>query len=235
MRPTGIGDVAAVACRDGAGCWGWIEAFRDSSDRPFDKDDLDLLTAVGPVLGTALRRHAMPASGDVPPASPPGMLVLDQELRLVSWTASARAWVDALPSARLFAAWGMLPSVVYPAATLARSVEAGRQHALLRAEDGRWVLIEAARLEGERDGDIAVTLRAATPDETFALLCRVYALSVRERDVVAALLAGLDTRGIAARLSISAYTVQDHLKSVFAKTGIHTRRGLLVTLGSSAH
>jgi len=26
MRPAGIGDVAAVACRDALGCWGWIEA-----------------------------------------------------------------------------------------------------------------------------------------------------------------------------------------------------------------
>ena len=48
-------------------------------------------------------------------------MVLDPNLMLVSWTAGARAWIDALPSARLFAAWGMLPSVVYPAATLARS------------------------------------------------------------------------------------------------------------------
>ena len=36
MRPTGIGDIAAVACRDGLGCWGWIEAYRDNADRPFE-------------------------------------------------------------------------------------------------------------------------------------------------------------------------------------------------------
>jgi DNA-binding CsgD family transcriptional regulator len=236
MRPVGIGDVAAVACRDEVGCWGWIEAFRDSGDRPFDEHDLELLAAVGPGLGSALRRHVMPGITDIdPPATTPGMLVLDQRLRLVSWTKSARAWIDALPSAWLFAAWGMLPSVVYPAATLARSTEAGRSHALLRTTDGTWVKVEAACLEGERDGEIVVSLRAATPAETFRLLCRIYALSNRERDVVASLLDGLDTRAVARRLSISAYTVQDHLKSVFAKTGIHSRRELLLTLGSPAH
>ena len=31
LRPVGIGDVAAVACRDALGCWGWIEAYRDKS------------------------------------------------------------------------------------------------------------------------------------------------------------------------------------------------------------
>ena len=40
MRPVGIGDVATVACRDALGCWGWIEPYRDSDDRPFDEDDV---------------------------------------------------------------------------------------------------------------------------------------------------------------------------------------------------
>ena len=48
----------------------------------------------------------------------------------------------------------------------------------------------------------------------------------RERDVVAALVAGLDTRAVSARLSISPHTVQDHLKSVCEKTGAHNRREL---------
>jgi DNA-binding CsgD family transcriptional regulator len=236
MRPTGIGDMAAVACRDGLGCWGWIEAYRDSTDGPFDEHDLELLAAVGQCLGSALRRRVMPVgTASIPPASVPGMLVLDDALRLVSWTASARAWIDALPSAWLFAAWGMLPSVIYPAATLARSTEAGRSHALLRTVDGRWVTIEAARLEGEREGEIAIDLRAATRAETFQLLYRIYSLTHRERHVVEAVVAGLDTRGVARKLAISTYTVQDHLKSVFAKTEIHSRRELLATLGSSAN
>lgn len=56
MRPVGIGDVAAVACRDSLGCWGWIEAYRDRSDRPFEPEDLELLASVGPSMGSALRR-----------------------------------------------------------------------------------------------------------------------------------------------------------------------------------
>ena len=57
-------------------------------------------------------------------------------------------------------------------------------HALERAADGRWVQIEAAPLEGDDAGRVAVTLRGATAAETFELLCRGYALTRRERQVV---------------------------------------------------
>ena len=236
MRPVGIGDIATVACRDALGCWGWIEPYRDSDDRPFDEHDLELLEKVGSSLGSALRRGAMDArDGDVVESGPPGMIVLDRNLRPVSWTVGARAWIDVLPSAPFYTGLGLLPTVVYPAATLARSGSNGGQaQALVHAVDGRWVKIEAALLEGERDGEIAVSLRAATPTETFGLLCRAYALSGREREVVALLVAGLDTRAVAGRMFISSYTVQDHLKSVFGKVGIHSRRELLATLGASA-
>jgi DNA-binding CsgD family transcriptional regulator len=236
MRPVGIGDVAAVACRDTLGCWGWIEAYRDRADRPFGDDDLELLAKVGPKLGSALRRTSM--DGGVQSGaeqSPPGVIVLDHDLRLVSWTAGARAWVEVLPAAKLYARFGILPAVVYPAAALARSRKsAAVAHALLRAVDGRWVTIEAARLEGHGEGEIAINLRAATGTETFDFLCRAYALSRRERDVVAALLTGLDTQGVSGRLFISRHTVQDHLKSVFEKVGIHSRRELLARFSASA-
>jgi DNA-binding CsgD family transcriptional regulator len=236
MRPVGIGDVAGVACRDSLGCWGWIEAYRDCSDRPFEEDDLELLASVGPCMATALRRRAIGTNGGgSTEPTPPGVIVLDRSLRRVSWTEWARAWIDALPSAQLYARMGILPSVVYPAATRARSAgSAVGAHALLQGVDGRWVMIEAAPLEGGGEGEVAVTLRAATPSETFDLFCRVYALSGRERELVALLAAGLDTSAVARRLFISRHTVQDHLKSVFAKVGIHSRRELLAKLNAAA-
>jgi hypothetical protein len=71
----------------------------------------------------------------------------------------------ALPLADLFAMWAMLPAFVYPAATLARRGDLARAHATLPVDDGRWIRIEAAPLDGDRDGDIAVTIRAAAPSE----------------------------------------------------------------------
>jgi hypothetical protein len=138
LRPVGIGDEAVVACRDALGCWGWIKAYRDSDDASFAEHDVELLAQVGPTLGSALRRRLDAAQHDsVAAPSSPGVVVLDRDLRAVSWTAGARQWIDALPLARLWAAWGILPAVVYPVAAMARSRNGPSEaHALERAADG---------------------------------------------------------------------------------------------------
>lgn len=231
LRPVGIGDLAAAACADALGCWGWIEAYRNGGDRRFEDDDLELLASVGRSLGTVLRRGLTARIyGTAAETSTPGVIVLKPDLDVLSSTEPAREWTDALPAARMFAEWHMLPAAVYPVATRARSRDsAAGAHALERAVDGRWVMIEAGPLEGDHEGCIAVTLRHATPEEIFDLLARAYALSRRERDVARGVLGGLDTRAITERLFISSHTVQDHLKSVFEKIGIHSRRELLAT------
>jgi DNA-binding CsgD family transcriptional regulator len=232
LRPAGIGDEAVVACRDALGCWGWIKTYRDGGEARFGEADLELLADVGPVLGSALRRRIGGAAGAAASAEPssPGVLVLDAELASVSRTAGAGEWIAALPAAALFAQWGMLPAVIYPVAALART--RGASGALERATDGRWVRIEAAPLEGDDAGRIVVSLRGAHSDETFAMLSRAYALTPRERELVAALAAGLDTRAVTERLFISPHTVQDHLKSVFRKVGVRSRRELLATFAA---
>jgi DNA-binding CsgD family transcriptional regulator len=231
MRPAGIGDIAVAASRDALGCWGWVEAYRDRCDRPFREEDLEFLASIDSSLGAALRRglgEVPPASGDVPGPGSTGVIVLNADLQVVNMTAGARAWIGAFPQAVVFAAWGILPAVVYPLATRARAGRAAAQaHALDRVPDGRWVKIEAAPLEGRAEGQIVVTLRDAIPSETFQRRSRIYGLSQREREVVSALLAGSDTRAVTERLFISAHTVQDHLKSVFEKMGIHSRREML--------
>jgi DNA-binding CsgD family transcriptional regulator len=234
LRPVGIGDLAAVACRDASGCWGWIEAYRDASERPFSEDDLDLLAAAGSSMAVALRRSVVGVHREGPEwPDRPGVLVLSRELTLVSRTEAADRWMATLPMADLFASWGILPAVIYPAATLARDGRVASAHATLPRDDGSWMRIEAAPLEGDRDGDIAVTIRAAAPSETFDVACRAHGLTARETAVVAALVAGADTREVARALHLSDWTVQDHLKSVFAKLDVHSRREALARLTRS--
>lgn len=59
-------------------------------------------------------------------------------------------------------------------------------------------------------------------------------LSARERDVVEHVLRGMTTQQIAAQLCLSPYTVQDHLKAVFRKTGLPSRRQLVAALSHAS-
>jgi DNA-binding CsgD family transcriptional regulator len=234
LRPVGIGDLAAVACRDAAGCWGWIEAYRDASERPFSDDDLDLLAAAGPSMAVVLRRSVVDVRREGPdPSDPPGVLVLDRDLRPVSRTDPASRWLALLPMAEVFALWGMLPAPIYPAATLARSGDLSHAHVTLHGVNGRWIRIEAAPLDGDRDGDVAVTIRAASAVETFGLACQVNGLTPRETAIMRELAAGVGTREVARTLHVSDWTVQDHLKSVFTKLDVHSRREALSRLAGS--
>ena len=50
-----------------------------------------------------------------------------------------------------------------------------------------------------------------------------YGLTGREQEVIRGVFAGYSTKEISARLHISTYTVQDHLKSIFGKVGVPSR------------
>jgi len=84
----------------------------------------------------------------------------------------------------------------------------------------------------EPAGHVAISVQPAHRAEIVPLLMRAVALSARERDIAALVLAGLSTNDIAGRLHISPHTVQDHLKTIFAKTGVRSRHQLTARLSA---
>ena len=74
---------------------------------------------------------------------------------------------------------------------------------------------------------IAVIVEPAHPARIAPLLMSAYGLTAREQDVTRLVLQGEATAAIAERLVVSAHTVQQHLKSIFEKTGVHSRRDLV--------
>jgi len=238
LRAHGVGDQATVVLRDGHGSWGYLKAWRQRGERAFELEDLRLLADVAPCLGSAVRRrivHLPAAAQSGSEERPAGVLILDADLRCRGSTPAAPAWLAALPGAAAARSRGYLPQTVYAVAARASALacpSVGELPALLRTRttDARWAVVEAAPLHGAEAGTIAVTLRAASSAEVLDLACRARSLTARERQVVELVVAGLATPSIAARLCISTNTLQDHLKAIFDKVGVHSRRELIAAL-----
>jgi len=128
---------------------------------------------------------------------------------------------------------GRLPSAVLTVAARALRSAEGRdapgEVALARVltHSGRWVVLHGATLVSEGRRRIAVIVEPAHPARIGPLLMSAYGLTEREQDVTRLVLQGESTVAIAERLVVSAHTVQQHLKSIFEKTGVRSRRDLV--------
>jgi DNA-binding CsgD family transcriptional regulator len=129
---------------------------------------------------------------------------------LLSATAAGDRWLDELG---------------HPLAEL-RLLAAGVGRLRMRSRAGRWAVLHGAEL----DGSIAVIIDEPSPAELAPVLMAAHGLTKQEQAVTRLVCRGLSTRELSASLHISANTVQDHLKSVFDKTGVRTRRELVAAI-----
>jgi DNA-binding CsgD family transcriptional regulator len=103
----------------------------------------------------------------------------------------------------------------------------------MRSGGGEWTTLIAEPFTSGSEKAVPVVVMATDFGQLFPLQVAAFGLSDREADLVRRVLEGLDTKTIARRLSISVLTVQDHLKSIFQKTGVHSRRQLMYLLGGT--
>ena len=93
----------------------------------------------------------------------------------------------------------------------------------MRTRTGAWLTAHAERLGPTL---VSVILEPTRPHEVAQLWADAYGLTNREREVAALAVRGLTNARIAASLFLSPFTVQDHLKQVFTKTGVAGRTEL---------
>lgn len=216
-RPAGFDDELRLLLADGDSAWGVVCLLR--SGAAFSEEETRALAAVGPRVAVMLRRSLLHAAVQRPDAleAPPGLLVCGADGTVVDVSDEAR---------HLLAGSGPdeIPQVV--TALLAKRAAGERAEAALPTVDGRWLAFHATRL-GDRDVVIVEQVRTQRLAE---LIVRAHGLSLRERDVVEAVARGLSTKEIAARLFISEWTVQDHLKAIFAKFAVRSRQELVAAV-----
>ena len=209
--------------------WAAVGFLRDPGSGAFTDEDVRFLAWLSPVLADGFRRAVVRAGDVAESAGAPGVVVLDPHGDVESVSPAARDWLDELLEVPA-PAEAHQARVVQAVAARARANAAGGgagAQARVQTRSGRWLLLYATPLAGGGDGRVAVILQPAGLHDIAPLVAQAYGLSARERDVTRLCVQGLSTREIAAALHISAYTVQDHLKSIFDKTGARSRAELV--------
>ena len=160
------------------------------------------------------------------PAGHPAIVVVDPRGELQAATPAAKEWQQWLDQI----APGRFLLMMRVMASGARTAPSNSFRARLQHARGQWAILEASPLIGGDEDQVAVTIEPATGDQLISLLLVAYGLTPREREICSEVMAGHSTSAIAGRLFISSNTVQDHLKSIFAKVGVRSRGEMVARL-----
>ncbi|MFL6123844.1 LuxR C-terminal-related transcriptional regulator [Actinophytocola sp.] len=234
--PHGVGDELRLALLADGQCWGYLELLREDTGRYFSLEEAEFLLRLGAPIAKAIRETLTRVEAPTTDLRRgPGTLVFDGNDVLAASTPEGDEWLATLRFAGTPAAAalpipvpvvglvGWLRSAGSPAPGLAT----GRVRT--RTADGHWLVMHASPLTGMSVpvGSVAVTVQSARAGDVAGLIFRAHGLTARERQLAGLLLDGLSNTEIARGLDISAYTVQDHVKAVLGKLGVHSKRELI--------
>jgi DNA-binding CsgD family transcriptional regulator len=235
VQPYGGQQQVMVALRGRSGeTWGVLSLYREAGRPEFDQAERGFLAAVGEPLAEGARRGLLLGEAVDPDSPrPPGLIILDEDWHVHSATPGTEALLADLPGGTASAARGAMPaSVLSVAGQAQRAAEppetAGEvATARVRCDNGTWMVLHGAPLLDQGRRRVAVIIERADPDRLAPLLMAAYGLTGREKDVTRLVLQGETTTGIAEQLFVTPQTVQQHLKSIFDKTGVRSRRDLV--------
>ncbi len=228
LEPNGMDDEMRFVVRGrDKRCWGGGTVMRGPGRR-FSSAEVRLLAGATRAIGEGLRLSLLRQAPRMPAEAPsgPSVVIVGPDDEVESATAPAVAYLDRIGDE---SGSRMVPAV-FAAERLRHS---GAAAAVTRARtiDGEWVAIRAGKLDGHGTaGRVVVTLEPAGPAEIVSLLAALHGLTTREAEVLEHILAGQTRVEVAHQLFVSPYTVQDHLKSIYAKVGVNSRQELVAQL-----
>ena len=217
--------VVALQAGDGAH-WGAFYLTREPGRPDFCAEELEFLRQVAPHLAEGVRRGLLLGEAAEPQGpDAPAIVVLGPDLDPEWFTPGAEQWLADLPAptARTvpLAVLSVAQTVLHRPSKRRRTVSTQ-----VRSPARGWLTVDGQMLAGNDEPRVAITIQPAGPDRITSLLMAAYGLTEREEEITQHVLQGRSTAEIAEALGISPYTVQDHLKKVFDKTSVHSRREL---------
>jgi DNA-binding CsgD family transcriptional regulator len=213
--------------------WGVFGLYRAPGQPFFSAEELAFLRDMSPHLAEGARRGLLfGEAADPERPESPGIIVLREDWSIESLTPGVERWLSELPDSPWERSGALPPAVLAVAGRALRSAlrpdepgEVAFSRVLTRG--GQWVVLHGATLVTTTARRVAVIVEPAHPVRIASLLMAAYGLTEREQDVTRLVLQGLATTDIGQRLDVVPQTVQQHLKSIFDKTGVRSRRELV--------
>jgi DNA-binding CsgD family transcriptional regulator len=231
FRPLGFGDELRAVFRVGGACWGYMCLHRGAG-APFSRDEVAYVRRIAPRVAEGIRAGILIASTELASVrDSPGLVLVASDGSLLSATEAGERWLEELADPVREGSAMPIP-VLTLAARLqdADASTAGLPKLRVQTRAGRWAVLHASRIATPGTDAVAVIIAEPSPAELAPVILMAYGLTKQEQVLTALVCRGLSTSAISERLHITANTIQEHLTSIFEKTGVSSRRELVATI-----
>ena len=227
LRPMGLEEELRAVFVTSSGIWAAAGMFRERGGPAFDAEEARFVTGISGMVAEGFRTALLISTmGAADTTEAPGIVLFDDDGTVQDISPTAARWIAELQQGGRSGSVA-LPIQVEQVSAAARAANrqglsdrGARVRVLTRA--GRWLVLHGTRLgSGDRT---AVIIEAAGPAAIAPLIVEAFGLSDRERQIVPLILRGASTQEIGRALCLSPLTVQDHLKAIFDKMGVRSRR-----------
>ncbi len=230
FAPLGLQDELRAVLRTRGRCWGYLCLHREARSA-FTPEEARFVQRIAPHLGEGIRMGLLTqACTYEDPGQGPGLVLLAADATLTGMNEAAAGWLEELG---VPADGSELPVEITTLALRLRHLHAA-QPALprlrVRTRLGRWAVLHASWMSTDPTDAVAVIIDAADPADTASLIMLAHGLTDRETTITELVCRGLSTKQMTTTLHLSAATIQDHLKSIFTKTGTRSRGELAATI-----
>jgi DNA-binding CsgD family transcriptional regulator len=232
LAPSGIPFEMRAAFVSRGRAWGAVHFARRDDKQDFTAQDAAALASVVGLIADGIRTSLRFDAARAADASAPGFVLLGPRDEIEMITPPARELLTTMVSGS--ADWGGRPPspvLALAAFTRSKASTAGADgDAVAVPTSSGWVTLHASLPEGRAEGRVAIVLERASSRQSTAIRLEADGVTAREREIATLLAQGLTNSEIADALVLSPYTVQDHVKNLFEKTGVSSRQELVARI-----
>jgi DNA-binding CsgD family transcriptional regulator len=228
FEPLGLEDELRVVLRSRGSVWGFMCLHREQG-AAFSAAELAFTRRVAPHLAEGLRLGLLVQGLELAEtADSPGLILLAVDGSVIGTNTAADQWLDELDTSRS----GAIPIEVHALTAKLRALDpsVGVPQLRVRTRAGRWAILQASWMPNQGHDTVAVIIQQAAADQVAPVVMSAYGLTQQEQKISGLVFHGLSTHAISEKLHITQHTVQDHLKSIFEKTGVRSRREFVATV-----